>query len=91
MPALLYLQRAIESDPADGQSWHLLGKCLADHGQLTGAYDCFQQVGTGSRGEVGACEVGEGEGKRGLRGGAGDGRCGSGVGLRWQWGWVGVG
>ena len=44
MPALLYLQRAIESDPSDSQSWHLLGKCLADHGQVSGAYDCFQQV-----------------------------------------------
>eukprot|EP00966_Prymnesium_polylepis_P291088 6723236-Prymnesium_polylepis.1 len=44
MPAIAYLQRAVESDPTDGQSWHLLGKCLADHGQLTGAYDCLQQA-----------------------------------------------
>lgn len=44
MPALLYLQRAAEADPSDAQNWHLLGRCLADHGQLTGAYDCFQQV-----------------------------------------------
>ena len=33
LPALLYLQRAVEADPHDAQSWHLLGKCLADRGQ----------------------------------------------------------
>ena len=44
MPAILYLQRAVESEPSDAENWLKLGKCLADHGQLTGAYDCFQQA-----------------------------------------------
>ncbi|KAL1529504.1 hypothetical protein AB1Y20_000450 [Prymnesium parvum] len=44
MPALIYLQRAVETDPYDCQNWHHLGKCLADHGQILGAYDCYQQA-----------------------------------------------
>lgn len=41
---LVCLRHALESDPSDAQNWHLLGKCLLDHGQVDGAYDCLQHA-----------------------------------------------
>ena len=43
-PPMLLLQQAVETDGSDAQSWHLLGKCLAQHGHVAPAYDALYQA-----------------------------------------------
>ena len=41
---LTCLRHALETDPHDVQNWHLLAKCLLDHSDFDGAYDCATQA-----------------------------------------------
>jgi tetratricopeptide (TPR) repeat protein len=42
--AINYLMRSIDSDPTDGQTWYLLGRCYMAQQQYRKAYDAYQQA-----------------------------------------------
>ncbi len=42
--AITYLQRSIDADPADGQTWYLLGRCFMAQQKYRSAYDAYQQA-----------------------------------------------
>jgi len=42
--AITFLLRSIESDPSDGQTWYLLGRCYMAQRQYRKAYDAYQQA-----------------------------------------------
>jgi glucose repression mediator protein len=42
--AIGYLQRSIEADPSDGQTWYLLGRCFMAQQKYRLAYDAYQQA-----------------------------------------------
>eukprot|EP01114_Cavostelium_apophysatum_P002663 TRINITY_DN1235_c0_g1_i4.p1 TRINITY_DN1235_c0_g1~~TRINITY_DN1235_c0_g1_i4.p1 ORF type:complete len:677 (-),score=191.42 TRINITY_DN1235_c0_g1_i4:966-2996(-) len=42
--AINYLMRSIDTDPNDGQTWYLLGRCYMAQQQYRKAYDAYQQA-----------------------------------------------
>lgn len=42
--AISYLMRSIDSDPSDGQTWYLLGRCYMAQKNYRKAYDAYQQA-----------------------------------------------
>ncbi|KXS10855.1 TPR-like protein [Gonapodya prolifera JEL478] len=42
--AVSFLSRSLESDPADAQTWYLLGRCFMAQQKFNKAYDAYQQA-----------------------------------------------
>jgi glucose repression mediator protein len=42
--AISYLQRSIDAEPSDGQTWYFLGRCFMVQQKYRSAYDAYQQA-----------------------------------------------